>query len=171
MPAERAAVTDYTRDRIWQEMLDVARYVHYYEALTNRWSWYDKGLRASMLVGASLSIAALADVLPAWSGICAAVFLIVATVFDFIWSWGVKASLAHAINLECNMVDNEYAALWTQIRADQISDHEAQSRSNQLLARIMAATAQLTETNRRLNRKAQESAYKVVADRWSAAAA
>ena len=165
-------VKAHTRDRIWQEMLDVARYIHYYETLTNRYARYSRLIRAVIFVGAALSIGLSLDVLPrplgVVAGVSAAVALLVATIGDFIWDWGTKASISHAINIECCIIQTEYTSLWSMVETGMIDDSEAQSRSSHLVLRAIAATAQLSETNRKLNATAQKAAYTNVSSRWKA---
>ena len=163
-------VKAHTRNRIWQEMLDVARYVHYYETLTNRYARRGRIIRAFIFVGAALSIGLSLDVLPGpigvGFGVSAALVLLVATIVDFVWDWGTKASVSHAINIECCIIQTEYTSLWSMVETDEIDDSEAQSRSSHLVLRTIAATAQLSDTNRKLNKKAQKAAYANVSSRW-----
>ena len=71
-------VTEHTKDRIWEEMWDVARYVHYYEMQTNRLSFRSKGIRFFSLLGAAAAVSvALNDVVPNWIGVFGAGFLLV----------------------------------------------------------------------------------------------
>ena len=166
MVADAAKVSDHTKDLIWQDMLDVSRYMVYYEALTNQWALRHKVLRAGVFIGATLSIASIFEILPPPAGLAAALTLIVATVVDFVWDWGVKASLAHAVNIECHMVDKEYAALWAEIKTDNIGDREAQQRTKELMMRVMAVTTQLSETNRKVAETAEDAGYKNLLNRW-----
>ena len=163
-------VKTHTRDRIWQEMLDVARYIHYYETLTNRYARFSRIIRAVIFVGAALSIGLSLDVLPRPEGVAAGVVaasaLLVATIVDFVWDWGTRASVSHAINIECHIIQTEYTSLWSMVETGMIGDSEAQSKSSQLVLRTIAATAQLSETHRKLNATAQKAAYENVSSRW-----
>ena len=47
-------VSEHTKDRIWEEMYDIARYIQYYTMQTNKLSFLSKGLRVLLLVGAAL---------------------------------------------------------------------------------------------------------------------
>lgn len=166
MDTAYTAVTEHTKDRLWEEMWDVARYVQYYAMQTNRLARWNKVVRFCILVGAALAVGSTADLLPAVYGIAGGLTLLVLTAVDFIWDWGTKAALSHAISLECCVIEKDYESLWSQVKTEQIGDRACQEQINHLAMRVMAATAQLSETDRGLNRKAQEAAAKVLADRW-----
>lgn len=56
--------TSQTRNAVWQELLDTARLVRYYEALSNRYRRYHWAVRFVLLLSASSGIVALLDLLP-----------------------------------------------------------------------------------------------------------
>ena len=168
--ADLTPVTEHTKDRIWEEMWDVARYVQYYEMNTNRLSCWSKSVRFASLLGAAGAVSvALNDAVPTWIGVFGAISLLVLTAVDLIWDWGTRAALSHAISLECCVIEKDYEILWSQVKTNSIGESESQAKVNQLAMRIIAATSQLTETDKSLNRKAQEAATKVLAQRWGAA--
>ena len=166
MDTAYTAVTEHTKDRLWEEMWDVARYVQYYEMQTNWLARWNKIVRFFILVGAALAVGSTADLLPAGYGIVGGLALLVLTAVDLIWNWGAKAALSHAISLECCVIEKDYESLWSSVKTEQIGDRECQERINHLSMRVIAATSQLSETDKRLNRKAQDAATKVLADRW-----
>lgn len=145
------------RVRIWQEMWDVERFLHYYEALTNRWAVGARGVRASFVIGAALSIGALTEALPVEFGYVAAIALLVGTVLDIVFEWGTRAALSHATSTECFVVRNEYMALWTKMEGGLIEDAEIDATSQQLLSRLTTATARLPDTNKKISQAAQDA--------------
>lgn len=56
--------TPQTRNAVWQELLDTARLVQYYEALSHRYRRYHWAVRFVLLLSASSGIVALLDLLP-----------------------------------------------------------------------------------------------------------
>ena len=166
MEANMTPVTERTKDRIWEEMFDIARYIQYYEMKTNRLSFWNKVIRLLLLVGATSAVGAVFDVLPEYFGIGGALALLVLTAIDLIWDWGTKAALSHAINLECCVIEKDYEDLWLLVRTDRSDEIESQDRVNRLAMRVIAATAQLSETDKRLNKKASDAAAIILADRW-----
>ena len=162
-------VSEYTKDRIWEEMYDIARYIQYYTMQTNRLSLLSKSLRIALLVGAGLVAGSGFQALPPGVGAGGAVFLLTLTVIDYVFDWGARAALAHAISLECCVIEKDYEDLWTLVRTSQISETESQTRVNQLVMRVIAATAQLSDTDRGLNKKASKAAYKILEAKWGQA--
>ena len=162
-------VSEHTKDRIWEEMYDIARYIQYYTMQTNKLSFLSKGLRVLLLVGAALVAGSGFQALPPAVGAGGAVFLLTLTVIDYVFDWGARAALAHAISLECCVIEKDYEDLWTLVRTSQISETESQARVNQLVMRVIAATAQLSDTDRGLNKKASKAAYKILEAKWGQA--
>ena len=160
-------VTQHMRDRIWEEMWDIARHTHYYELHTNRLRLWNRLVRfLSIVVAATAVSVAVSDVVPHWLGISGAVFFLLLTAIDLIWDWGERAALSHAITLECSVIEKDYEFLFTQVRTNSVGEQEAQARLNQLVMRSIAATSLLTDTDRGLNRKAQKAATKIMNQRW-----
>ena len=166
METSHTPVTEHTKDRLWGEMWDAARYVQYYEMQTNRLSRWSKIVRFFVLVGAALAVGSAFELLPRQFGIGGGLLLLSLTAFDLIWDWGTKAALSHAINLECCVIEKDYDALYSLVQTGQIGEQECQARINQLAMRVIAAAAQLSETDKRLNRKAQDAATKVLDAKW-----
>lgn len=160
------AVTEHTKDRLWEEMWDVARHVQYYEMQTNRLARWNKMVRFFILVGAALAVGSTTELLAREYGIAGGLILLSLTAVDLIWNWGTKAALSHAISLECCVIEKDYDSLWSLVKTEQIGDRECQEKINHLAMRVIAATSQLSETDKKLSRKAQEIAAKVLADRW-----
>ena len=159
-------VTDHTKDRIWEEMFDLQRYIQYYSMQSNRLSFLSKLLRVLLLVGAGLVAGSGFQALPPAVGAGGAVFLLTLTVIDYVFDWGARAALAHAISLECCVIEKDYEDLWILVRTDRISETESQARINQLVMRVIAATAQLSDTDRGLNKKASKAAYQILEAKW-----
>ena len=159
-------VTDHTKDRIWEEMFDLQRYIQYYSMHTNRLSLLSKSLRVALLVGAGLVAGSGFQALPPFVGAGGAVLLLTLTVIDYVFDWGARAALAHAISLECCVIEKDYEDLWILVRTDRISEIESQARVNQLVMRVIAATSQLSETDKGLNKKASKAAYNILESKW-----
>lgn len=162
-------VTEALRDRIWGEMADVGRYLQYYERLANQCLRRDRALRFVLFVGAGVGVGALSGTLPfaQWFGLGSAFALLVATAVSFVFDWGVRGAFASAIHGECHLVNIEYIALWTAIRSEQVSEHEADTKSRELLTRLAVVTTQLPGSDSKLNREAQRAGYRILAERWN----
>lgn len=166
METELKQVSSSTKDYLWEEMYDIARYTLYYELLTNRFSKINKLIRFGLLVGAALAIASSAIGVTPIFGYLGALALFFLTAADFIWDFGRRAALSHAASVECSVIEKDYEDLYIQVTTGRISETECQVRINQLALRTIAATSQITDTDRKINRTAQEKAMNILAARW-----
>ena len=169
MEEQYVPVTAHTKDRIWEEMYDIQRLIQYYEMQTNRFSSWNKGLRVLLLVGAALVAGSGFQALHPMVGFIGAVILLTFTVVDYVYNWGTKAALSHAISLESCVIEKDYEDLWILVRTDRISEAHSQARVNQLVMRVIAASAQLVESDKGLNKKASKAAYKILEAKWGEA--
>ena len=169
--ATKQAVTEPMKDRIWEEMADVGRYVQYYEAVANSCLTRDRWMRIAIFVGSGVGIGALTGAIPEpvdlWFGLGAALTLLAATAASFVFDWGVRGAYANAIHGECHLVSVEYIDLWTRIRAGKIEDDEADRKSKELVTRLAVVTMQLSGSDRGQNKRAQKRAYRILENRWS----
>ncbi len=159
-------VTEHTKDRLWQDMFDLARLTRYYEFQTNHLVRNHRIVRLVILLGSGATLTLALGRLPEWIGIVGSATLLVATAVEFIWDWGTKASLSHAINLECCVIEKDYEDLWSQVSNGQIGDKECLGKVNQLSLRVIAASALLSGTDRKINDRANKIAKKVLAKKW-----
>ena len=159
-------VTKHTKSRLWQDMRDLARFVRYYEMQTNQLTRNHRFVRLFLLVGAGATLTLAVGDLPGWVGIAGSFILLVATAVEFIWDWGTKASLSHAINLECCVIEKDYEDLWSRVKTGQATEQECLEKVNQLSVRVIAATALLTETDEGINNEAYDRADEVLEAKW-----
>ena len=166
-----AMVSDQTRNAVWQEILDVARLVRYYEALADRHRFRHSMIRFLLLAAAAGGIAALLELLPPVAQLVAGGLVALLVVWDFISNYAKKAAVLHAISLECSYLENEWRELWLDINNGTTDEDDARNRNNRLARRIADVTgwaghADIRE-NRKLNEKCEEAAYRVVVDQYA----
>ena len=151
---------------MWQEMLALARYMSYYELLTNRYSFRNRLVRAFLVAGATLAVGSAIPSVHWLVGVSGAVLLVAATTVDLVWDWSTRAALAHAISLECAVISKDYDHLWSQVETKRIDEDTCHLRIHQLSMRAIAAASQLADTDRTLNKQAQRAAYKILENKW-----
>ena len=161
-------VTEHTKDRLWQDMLDLARLTRYYELQTNKLTRRYRVVRLILLIGAGASLSLAVGNLPIWIGIGGAAVLLVATAIEFIWDWGMQASLSHAINLECCVIEKDYESLWSRVNTGQIDDSDSLRELDHLNLRVIAAAALISASDEGINRRAFKTANEVMVDKWRA---
>ena len=165
-------VTDQVRSIVWQEYLDAARLVRYYEALSDKYRRNHFIVRFLLLAAAASGIAALLEILPAIAQLIATAFVALIVVWDFVSDYARKAAILHAISTECSELETEWQELWTEINEDEIGTAEVLWKNRRLSRRIFGVTswagvADIRE-NQKLNEKCAESAYKIMVDRYAA---
>ena len=161
-------LSEEIKDRVWDELLDCEHYVRYYEKLTNRFGRRARWTRLTIFVGGSFSIAAAFGLIPWWQvSASAAGFFLLATAVDFVWDWGTKSKVAHAISLTCWIARREYATLFRQARAGRLGDTEITKQCDLLSAWMLAATAQMSEIDSKASSEAYDEAVGVAVDEWS----
>ena len=94
--------SDQTRNTVWQNILDVARLVRYYETLADRHRFRHWMIRFLMLAAAAGGVAALLELLPSIAQLVAGGLIALLVVWDSISDYAKKAAVLHAISLECS---------------------------------------------------------------------
>lgn len=162
-------VTEQTRNAIWQELLDVARLVRYYEALSDQHRRNHLIIRFLLLAAAAGGIAALLDLLPAMAQLVAGGVIALLVAWDFVSDYAKKAAILHAISTECSAMEIEWQALWLEL--ENISDADARRENTRLSRRIADVTGWAGQADiredRKLNEECEKAAYLVVTDRYA----
>ena len=167
-------VSEQTRNDVWQELLDVARLVRYYEALSNRYRHNHMIVRFLLLVVTLGGIAALLDLLPPVAQIIAGAVVALLFAWDHAADYAKKAAVLQAISLECSLLEDEWKQLWATICAKDanVTDEEARRMNRQLTRRISYVTGWAGQADvrddPRLNKECEKVAHKVMADRYVA---
>lgn len=163
-------VTEQTRNAIWQELLDVARLVRYYEALSDQHRRNHLIVRFLLLAAAAGGIAALLDLLPAIAQLIAGGVIALLVAWDFVSDYAKKAAILHAISIECSALEIEWQDLWLEL--ENISDDDARLENTRLSRKIANVTAWAGQADiredRRLNEECEKAAYRVMTDRYAA---
>lgn len=162
-------VAEQTRNAIWQELLDVARLVRYYEALSDQHRRNHLIVRFLLLAAAAGGIAALLDLLPAMAQLVAGGVIALLVAWDFVSDYAKKAAILHAISIECSAMEIEWQALWLEL--ENISDADARLENTRLSRRIADVTGWAGQADiredRKLNEECEKAAYRVMTDRYA----
>lgn len=170
---DRKIVSEYTRDEVWQSILDVARLSRYYHALANRYILAVRILRIILLLAAFSSVLTFVVSWPSILLVLLSLVIAGIVIFDMVSNYSEKVAVLYAINLECNHLESRWQQLWLDINNEAIDDSEAKRQINALTERITSVTGWSTQAHIRedgdLNEKCTEDAYKVIADKYKAA--
>ena len=158
------SVTDSTRNAVWQEMLDTARLVRYYDVMASRQQRRYHSIRLVLLASATTGIAAAMEVLPELFRVGSGAAVGVLVAWDFLADYANKAATLGSVRRDCNEVEVELAALWGEIQAGSIDEADARRRLTRATDR--AGSAHIP-TNDRLNAKCEEAAFKAMRDQYA----
>ena len=160
-----------TRSDVWQELLDAARLVRYYEALSDRHRIKHSIVRFLLLASAVGGIGALLDLLPDKAQLIAGALVALLVIWDFMADYAKKAAILHTISKECSDLEIKWQALWREVNRAESDDGEIRFQIEQLARRAREVTGRAGDADIRvdhkLNQKCAESAYKVTAERYA----
>ena len=161
-------ITDHTRNDVWQGLLDIARLVRYYEALSDRHRRHHFAIRLLLLIAATGGVAALLELLPDGIQILSGALVAVLVALDFVTDYAKKAAVLHAISIECSALEIEWEDLWGNL--ENLGDAEARENHAGLSRRLVHVTgaaghADIRE-DRKLNEHCEAAAYQVIQDQY-----
>ena len=164
-------VTEQTRNYVWQELLDAARLVRYYEALSDRHRRNHSRVRFLLLAAATGSIAALLDLIPEITQLFTSAGVALLVAWDFVSDYAKKAAVLHTISLECSALEIEFQGLWLETDNPKASDNEIRSKGKQLERRMLEVTgwagnADVREDSK-LNEKCEVIANQIMVDKYA----
>ncbi len=165
------AVTGATRNAVWQEMLDVARLVRYYDRMASRQQQRHLGIRIVLFASATAGAASAVDALPEVVRIASGALIALRVAWDFLADYANKAAILGVIRGECSEVEDELAELWGKVQSDSADDGDAGrvlAGSKRRVTRVTArAGAANISTNERLNVRCEEDAFKALSERYA----
>ena len=168
-------VSDLTRNMVWQEMLDIARLIRYYEALFDRYRCYNLSVRSGLLISAIGEIASLLRLLPepfreaAIATFSALIALVV--IVDFLADFGKKAEVLRTVGFHCRDLESQWRQLWSELHDEGSSDEGIRTKNRQLVERISTVTDWVDMVNiprdEKVNVECEKTAHKIVRERFT----
>ena len=163
--------TEVTRNAVWQEMLDTARLVRYYERMASRQHRQHLGVRLVLLASATAGVAAITNALPQGIQVASGAVVAILVAWDFLADHANKSAVLDSIKCECSDVQDELAVLWGDVQADSIHDDDARRKLAELARRLTRATSRAgsarVSENERLNIRCAQDAYKALEDQYA----
>ena len=150
-------VGDKTRNDLRQELLDSNRLVGHYQAVASRYQ--RKHLLTLLLLGlgASLSFAAVLDLLPDVIHLVANGLVGAVAVWICAADYAKKAAVAHDIGFQCRRLDTLWRKLWADV--ERIDESDARQRLGELVDQTNVAKQRSSDAgiidSRRLNEGAR----------------
>ena len=167
-------VTEDTRNDVWQEYLDFARLVRYYEALAKRYSQIHLIIRYLLLLPFISSLALLFDFLTHPLQVLLGALIGIVVAADLVYRPTRKAAVAHIISIECSKLEIEWMQLWNNANARDSNDEDVQKRNDLLSKKLNEITGRAGEVgiheNRKLNMKCADDAYRIMSQKFAPSA-
>ena len=165
-------VSDRTRNEVWQQLLDAARLVRYYDSLADRNHRKDSALRYLLLASAASGVAAVLELLPGIAQLIAGALIGLLVIWDIVVDYGRKAAVLHVIGLECQEIEGDLEKLWLEVDDADADEEDLRSKTNALGRKLTHVTSWARHVNVRehskLNEECAAAAYQVAADRYAA---
>ena len=166
-------VYEEVRNYVWQDYLDVARLVRYYQALSSQYHRKHNLMRILVLLPAVSSAGVLFESFPAILGAILGVTVAAVVVCDFVLDYGRKAYVLSAIYAECSELESEWSELWERTNSGEFEGSEIRAMNSDLSKRLNSVTSRAINAgirvDDRINKECTESAYKIMEERYASA--
>ena len=169
--------TEQTRMDVWEEMLDIARLVRYYEKLADRHRTHFFIVQGILVLSALVGTAVFLSQFKVFPQHVQEIILIIAglalasaTAWDIVANNARKAAVLHAISKECSLFEIEWMNLWAEVNGHQSEDSVVREKNRQLARRLTEVTvwagdADIRE-NSKLNEECESIAYKIMSEKY-----
>lgn len=168
-------VNDQTRNKVWQDLLDMSRVSRYFDALYRRYRRRDLATRLVLAAAGLGLLSPLVEVIPEGYrtlvlSLCASAVVAVA-ISDLVFDPAGKKTILRGVDLAVKTHEQELRRLWERVEAGvEVEDERVLDQSSEILRQAQkSAEAISLHTNPRLNRRCAKDAYKVEMDRYGAA--
>ena len=109
-------VTGATRNAVWQEMLDVARLVRYYDRMARQRQQRHLGIRIVLFASATAGVASAIDALPEAVRIASGALIALLVAWDFLADYANKAAILGVIRGESSLSLGGLGRRWRRLR-------------------------------------------------------
>ena len=161
------------RNYVWQDYLDAARLVRYYQTLSSQYHRRHNLIRILVLLLAVSSAGVLFESFPVILGAIFGVTVAALVVCDFVLYYGRKAYVLSAIYAECSELESEWSDLWERANSGEFDGSEIRATNSDLSKRLNSVTSRAINAGIRvddkINKECAESAYKIMEERYASA--
>ena len=166
-------VTEFTRNHIWNEIIDVARLSRYYETLHRRYQWKHNAVKIAVVIASIVGsgIAVLGGEPSRFAYPFASLVVLSAIVWGHSREYEKKAAILHVVTEDCAKLDSLWNQLWVKVSTNQTDEETAVKENQQLSDRLSEATARpgsaSIEHDPKLNYELGPVAVKVVKNHYA----
>ena len=163
-------VSSHTRNLVWQDYLDVTRFVRYYGALARRYNFFRRCFHFILIMPLFSATELVIDKFPNWVDAIVGLVIVVAVVVELIWKFTDKAIIAKIVCTESIKLEREWSNLWTLLNKEDSCDEEIEQKNSQLSDKIDVITIKAFEFGiynfEKLNKKCTDEAFKELSKRY-----
>ena len=167
-------VSETTRNAVWNELLDSARAVRYYDTLSSQYRRKHRIIMVILAASAASGVAALLEWLPDKVQIVANAVVAIAAVWGLFSDHARKAAVLHSVSLQCSRLHDEYKSLWLDVENYTKDDEEIRHILKRLNAEGDRATGVVgyadISVDEKVNDKSTDDADEVLKDQYTVSA-
>ena len=165
------AVTDATRNEVWQGYVETERIMRYYVRLSGEFQFRHTGIRFVLLFSIAGGIAFPADSLPVLLQVWGPVAIIALAIWDHVANYAKKAAITHAVCVQCGELEVRWRHLWNDVDAAGSEEGDIRVRMEALESALVRITSipgvADVRVSKRLNEKVTGDAYVVMRTRYA----
>ena len=158
-------VSDVTRQRAFEQMWDIERYIRYYGTLSFRNQRKHNWLRLGLIIFATGgSFVAFFESLLWLTPIIIGAMTAAYSLWDYMAAYQMKSQAASTIERELNELSVQYRSLWNAIETYDIPESNVRDQLSELHAKEIQITsrAQGLHTNDKLNKESSQQAFDLI---------
>ncbi len=163
-----------TRRDIWHQLAEAGRLARYYVSYRDSTQKKHLLVRGLLLFASILGTASLTGIFPeSWVVIqpIAALAIAVVVVIDFTYNFGDKSKLLNLIALQCLRIEQDCQRLWWDANTAESGDEELRVQNQRLSDQLLDITGKAIDQDitekEGLNEKAEETAIRLLKQRYS----
>ena len=166
-------VSEQCRMAAWQTLLETARVVRYYDAMSKRYSTYEHCLSVVLGIsgaGGVISLVAFfVDDPEPWMRLWGA-GMVAVVIVNLVLKPGGKAMLLAVVRSRLDEQELRSRDLWLRIDTDELDDAQVREEVNRIMraANEVMQISSTISTAKRLNQRCTEQTYIAEADRYAA---
>ena len=166
-----AAVTDQTRNAIWQDLWDAERYVRYYGSLADSYRIRHRTMRftllAALLIEATVLLPNIPDPLFTFLTVAGGIAIAGLAAWDAISDYAKNSAMLSVASEECALANTQWGELWLDIESYAIDESRARARRLELLDRLNTIAARVdVGLDEKLNDSCEADSERVLREKY-----
>lgn len=165
------AISNATRNDVWQKLLDAQRHVQYYQVMSGRHEKRHMAVRFVLLFAGAGSVVTVVQTVDARIQAALGIVIAVTVAWEFVANYARKAAILHAICTESCSIESELRDLWTDIQSGIKEEAEIRRAYKALAARLREVTGWAGQNgvvvDDKVNQRTTRTAYAVMEQQYA----